>query len=83
MLLAKLLYPFKLIDKCGKPACFQLASLLASGRRPISAVVLADLCSICEKINRLCGIERLIASFKSNRRSTHMVLLGMLMICTN
>jgi len=32
-------------NKCRKPACFQLAGLLASGRRPISAVVTADLCS--------------------------------------
>jgi len=31
-------------------ACFQLASLLASQRRPISAVVTADLSSICENI---------------------------------
>jgi len=35
-------------------ACFQLASLLASGHRPISAVVTADLSSICEKISRSC-----------------------------
>jgi len=48
--------------------CFQLASLLASGRRPISAVVTAVLCCICKKINWLSGIERLIASFKLNRR---------------
>jgi len=54
-------------NKCGEAACFQFASLLASRRRPISAVVTADLCSICEKMNRPCGIERLIASFKLNR----------------
>jgi len=33
-------------------------------------VVTADLCSICEKINRPCGIERLITSFKLNRSQT-------------
>jgi len=51
-------------NNCGEPACFHFASLLASGLRPISAVVTADLCSICEKINRPCGIERLIAQIE-------------------
>jgi len=58
---------YTLFKKCGEPACFQLASLLASKSRPISAVVKADLCSICGKSNRPYGIEPLIASFKLNR----------------
>jgi len=47
--------------KCAGPACFQRASLLASGRRPISAVVAADLFFICVKIYRPCGLQPLIA----------------------
>jgi len=67
-LLSRLKSVYKLQNnKCGKPVCFQPASLLASGLRPISAVVIADFSSICEKISCPCWLEPLIASFKFNR----------------
>jgi len=35
----------------------QPANLLGCGRRPNTAVTTADLCCICEKISRPCGLE--------------------------
>jgi len=53
---------FLLTSAVGGP---HVSSLLASG--PISAVVTADFYSICKKINRPCGLEPLIVSFKLKR----------------